>query len=129
MLCGPRQAESGCYLIVSYIRKASGDILPISGRDMDSAKENTMADTSRTIDPLPESFDSEEQAGEFRDTHSLADYEEHLEATDDSIHISERIFEVQIAEDVFKKLQQQAASLHQPLPKIADEILRRELTR
>jgi hypothetical protein len=29
--------------------------------------------------------------------------------------------------DVFKKLQQQAASLHQPVPKIVDEILRKEL--
>ena len=55
------------------------------------------------------------------------DYQQHLEATDDTIEISERIFEVQVAEDVFKKLQQQAASQHQPLPKIVDEILRKEL--
>jgi hypothetical protein len=39
------------------------------------------------------------------------DYQEHLEASDDMIDISERVFEVQVAEDVFKKLQQQAASL------------------
>ena len=87
-----------------------------------------MRDEDRTIDPLPESFESEEAAGEFWDTHSLADYEEHLEAVDDvTFEISQRLFEVQVAEDVFKKLQEQAASLKQPVPKVVDEILRREL--
>ncbi len=55
------------------------------------------------------------------------DYQQHLEATDDTIEISERVFEVRVAEDVFKKLQQEAALLHQPVPKIVDEILRRDL--
>ena len=86
-----------------------------------------MKNTDKRIDPLPDSFESEEQAGEFWDTHSLMDYQEHLEATDDTIEISERVFEVQVAEDVFKKLQQEAASLHQPVPKIVDKILRKEL--
>ena len=87
-----------------------------------------MSDKNKTIDPLPDSFESEEAAGEFWDTHSIPDYEEYLEATDDTIEITERIFQVQVAEDVFKRLQQQAASLHRPMPKIVDEILRRELT-
>lgn len=87
-----------------------------------------MKDINKTVESLPDSFESEEAAGEFWDTHSLMDYQEHLEACDDTIEISERVFEVQVAEDVFKKLQQQAASLHQPLPKIVDEILRKELT-
>ena len=86
-----------------------------------------MKSTDKRIDPLPDSFESEEQAGEFWDTHSLMDYQEHLEATDDTIEISGRVFEVQVAEDVFKKLQQEAASLHQPVPKIVDKILRKEL--
>ena len=88
-----------------------------------------MKSTDKKIDPLPESFESEEAAGEFWDTHSLADYEAHLEAADDvTFEISERVFEVRVAEDVYKKLQEQAASLHQPVPKVVDEILRRELT-
>ena len=87
-----------------------------------------MPDEDRTIDPLPDPFESEEAAGEFWDTHSLMDYEEHLEVTDDTIDLSERVFEVQVAEDVFKKLQAQAASLHQPVPKVVDEILRKELS-
>ena len=75
-----------------------------------------MKSTDKTIDPLPDSFATEEQAGEFWDTHSLMDYQEHLEATDDTIELSERVFEVQVAEDVFKKLQQEASSLHQSYP-------------
>lgn len=86
-----------------------------------------MRNIDKAIDPLPESFESEEAAGEFWDNHDLTDYEQYLEATDDQIEISERVFEVQISEDVFKRLQQQAASQHQPVPKIVDEILRREL--
>lgn len=87
-----------------------------------------MTDKNKTIDRLPDSFETEEQAGEFWDNHSLMDYQEDLEATNDTIEITERVFQVRIAEDVFEKLREQAASLHQPVPKIVDEILRRELT-
>ena len=86
-----------------------------------------MTDKDKTIDPLPDSFETEEQAGAFWDAHSTMDYQQHLDATDDIIEISERVFEVQVAEDVFKKLQQEAASLRQPVPKIVDKILRKEL--
>jgi len=86
-----------------------------------------MKSTDKAIDPLPESFESEEAAGEFWDTHDLTDYEQYLEPADHTIEITERVFEVQVAEDVFRKLQEQAASLHQPVPKVVDEILRKEL--
>jgi CopG antitoxin of type II toxin-antitoxin system len=87
-----------------------------------------MKSTDKAIDPLPESFGSDEAAGEFWDTHDLTDYEQYLEPADHTIEITERVFEVQVAEDVFRKLQEQAASLHQPVPKVVDEILRKELT-
>jgi hypothetical protein len=86
-----------------------------------------MKDKDKTIDPLPDSFETEEQAGEFWDAHSTMDYQEHLEPSDDTIEISERVFEVQIAEDVFKKLQEEATSLHQSVPTVVDKILRKEL--
>jgi hypothetical protein len=91
-------------------------------------KENTMSDKNKVIDTLPDFFETEEAAGEFWDTHSTMDYQQHIEAADDTIEISERVFEVQVAEDVFKRLQQQAVSLHQPMLKIVDEILRKELS-
>jgi hypothetical protein len=90
-------------------------------------KGNTMSDKNKTIDPLPDSFETEEQAGAFWGAHSTMDYMQHLEVTDDTIEISDRVFEVRVAEDVFKKLQEEAAALHQPVPKIVDKILRKEL--
>jgi hypothetical protein len=87
----------------------------------------TMENKSNSKDPLPDSFESEEEAGAFWDAHSTIDYEEFLEPTEDVIKIRERIFEVQIAEDVFQKLQQEATSLHQAVPKVVDQILRKQL--
>lgn len=78
-------------------------------------------------DVLPDSFASEEEAGEFWDTHSAADYIEYLEAVDDHIEIKDRVFEIQVAEDVFQKLRRQAKSSHQSVPKVVDQILREQL--
>lgn len=87
------------------------------------AKENTMGNKNK----LPDSFASEEEAGEFWDNHSLADFTNYLENADDKIKITKRVFEVQIAEDVFRKLRQEAKTSHESLPKVVDEILRKEL--
>ncbi|MDX6530098.1 MAG: hypothetical protein QOH41_2388 [Blastocatellia bacterium] len=86
-----------------------------------------MKDKDKTIDPLPDSFETEEQAGEFWDAHSTMDYQEHLEPSNDTIEIRERVFEVQVAEDVFEKLRQEALALHQSVPTVVDKILRKEL--
>ena len=43
------------------------------------AKEIIMQNKKRVIDPIPESFATEAEAGEFWDTHSTADYLEFLE--------------------------------------------------
>lgn len=55
-----------------------------------------MDDKDKTKDPLPDSFESEEAAGEFWDSHSLMDYQEYLEATDDIIKINKREFELRM---------------------------------
>jgi len=51
-----------------------------------------MEDKSKTIDLLPDSFETEEQAGAFWDSHSTMDYQEYLEPSNDTIEISERVF-------------------------------------
>lgn len=87
-----------------------------------------MENKNKIIDPLPDSFATEEEAGAFWDTHSTTDYAEYFEPVDDIIEIRKRVFEVQVAEDVFQKLQQEATSLHQTVPKVVDQILRKRLT-
>jgi len=86
-----------------------------------------MEDKNKKIDPLPDLFETEEEAGEFWDAHSVADYEEHMKPAEDVIDIRERIFEVQVAEDVFQKLLKEATSLQKSVPKVVDQILRKQL--
>jgi len=86
-----------------------------------------MSIKSKPIDPLPDSFTSEAEAGEFWDTHSTMDYAEYLEPTSDVIKIKKRVFEVQVEEDVFQRLQQEASSKHKTIPKVVDQILRKTL--
>ena len=86
-----------------------------------------MTSKKKAIDPLPDSFASEKEAGEFWDTHSLVDNEEFLEPADIVFDLNERVFEVRVAADIFEKLQHEARSRHQSLPKTIDGILRKEL--
>ena len=87
-----------------------------------------MQNKKRVIDPIPESFATEAEAGEFWDTHSTADYLEFLEPADHTIDLQSRVYEVQIAEDIFEKLQYEAKESHQSVPKTLDTILRKELS-
>ena len=87
-----------------------------------------MENKNKIIEPLPDTFATEEEAGEFWDTHSTMDYAKYFEPVDDVIEIRNRIFEVQVAEDVFQKLRQQAESLHESVPEVVDQILRKQLT-
>jgi len=87
-----------------------------------------MESKNKTKDSLPDSFETEEEAGAFWDTHSTTDYIEYFEPVDDVIEIKNRVFEVQVAEDVFQKLRQKAESSHESVPKVVDQILRKQLT-
>ncbi|MDQ3634735.1 MAG: CopG family antitoxin [Acidobacteriota bacterium] len=86
-----------------------------------------MGNKNKTKDILPETFETEQEAGEFWDTHSTMDYAEHLEPSEDKIEIKKRVFEIQIGEDVFQKLQQEATNSDKSVPEIADQILRKKL--
>jgi len=86
-----------------------------------------MENKNKIIDPLPDSFATEEEAGEFWDAHSTMDYIEYLEPVHDVIEIRTRVFEVKVEEDVFQRLQQEARLLHQSVPKVVDQILRKTL--
>ncbi len=63
-----------------------------------------MGNKNKIIDPLPDSFATEEEAGEFWDAHSAADYAEYLQPADDvNRKLKKRVFEVQVAERRFSK--------------------------
>ena len=87
-----------------------------------------MKNKDKPHDPLPETFATVEEAGEFWDSHSTRDYEEYLEPGDDEIiEARQRIFEVPVAADVFQQLQREARSSQESVPKFVDHLLRERL--
>jgi hypothetical protein len=81
----------------------------------------------KAIDPLPADFESEENAAAFWDTHSTMDYAEQLLPADDVFQNETRLFEVEIKEDIFQRLLQEAEASHKPIPVLVDQILRNSL--
>ncbi len=86
-----------------------------------------MKNKDKLRDPLPETFATVEEAGEFWDSHSTNDYKEYLEPEADEIEIRQRIFEVPIEADVFQQLQREARSLRESVPQFVDHLLRERL--
>ena len=53
-------------------------------------------------DPLPEHFNSLEEAGEFWDTHSGADYEEYMIPVDFDVDLKRRVHEVRVLHEILQ---------------------------
>jgi hypothetical protein len=87
--------------------------------------KNTEMD--KKIDPLPKEFGSEEEAGEFWDSHSITDYEELLEPVDMEVSIERRHFEIEIDEEAFLSLRETAKKHQKPVKQLASEILKEKL--
>jgi len=78
-------------------------------------------------DPLPETFASEEEAGEFWDEHSTADYEEYLEPVDMTIDIRTRHYTIEIDQDSFLALIQYSKKIDTPVKTLASTLLKERL--
>ena len=90
-------------------------------------KGDTMKNTDRKIDPLPDEFASEDDASKFWDTHSIADYEDFLEPVDLEIDIKRRHFEIEVDEETFFALHAIATKHRKPVKQVASEILKGKL--
>lgn len=86
-----------------------------------------MPNTDRQIDPLPDEFKSEEEAAEFWDTHSIADYEEFLEPADIEVDLKRRHFEIEVDEESFSALRDRARKQRKPVKQLASELLKQQL--
>ena len=86
-----------------------------------------MKNTNRQIDPIPDEFRSEEEAAEFWEKHSIADYKEFLETVDFEADIKRRHFEIEVDEESFIALLDSARKQQKPVKQIASEILRKKL--
>lgn len=61
-----------------------------------------MAKSKKSRDPLPEQFSSAEEAGEFWDTHSGADYEDYMQEAHFEVDLKRSVKEVRVADQVFR---------------------------
>ncbi len=87
----------------------------------------TKKKTKKSIDPLPGTFSSLEEAGEFWDTHSTSDYEDFLEQVDMTIDIKRRHFEIEIDKESFLALNAYAKKVNKPIKILASNILKEKL--
>lgn len=63
-----------------------------------------MAKSKKKRDPLPEEFQSLEEAGEFWDTHSSADYEEYIQEAHFEVDLKRSVKEVRVADQVLREV-------------------------
>lgn len=86
-----------------------------------------MTNINKKIDPLPEEFFSEEEAGEFWDTHSITDYEEYLEPVEFKADIKRRHFHIEVDEESFIALRAYAKKQQKPAKQLVSEIIKQKI--
>ncbi len=86
-----------------------------------------MRSTDKHVDPLPDEFESDQEAAEFWDTHSVTDYEEFLEPVILDADIRRRHFEIEVDEESFLALRESAKKERKPVKELASEILKQRL--
>lgn len=59
-------------------------------------------------DPLPEHFSSIEEAGEFWDSHSSADYEEYMKDAHFEVDLRRSVHEVRITDQLLREVRRMA---------------------
>jgi predicted phosphatase len=79
------------------------------------------------IDPIPDEFESYEEAAEFWDTHDTTDYPEAFRTVEAVTELRSRHYEVEIEEEVVKKLQTQARQQGVTVGRLASDLLRQQL--
>jgi predicted phosphatase len=79
------------------------------------------------IDPIPDEFESYEEAAEFWDTHDTTDYPEAFHTVDAVTEFRSRHYEVEIEEEVVRKLQMQARQQGVTVGRLASDLLRQQL--
>lgn len=78
------------------------------------------------IEPIPEHFNSAEEAGEFWDTHSAADYWDEMEEVDMEFDIQERVFLVPVDQRMYERIRQKAEAKQSSVEEVLHTLLERE---
>lgn len=76
---------------------------------------------------IPEHFTSAEEAGEFWDTHSAADYLDEMEEEEIEFDIKKRTFLVQVNDRIYQLAKKKAEAEHMTVEQIINTLLDHEL--
>ena len=85
--------------------------------------------TNKRKSGIPEHFSSAEEAGEFWDSHSAADYWDELEEEGMEFEIEKRTFLVPVNAHIYHLAVKQAEARHSTVERIINTLLDRELVR
>jgi len=94
-----------------------------------TAKRGGDRDMYKRRDTVPEHFNSAEEAGEFWDTHSAADYWAEMEEEEIEFDIQKRTFLVPVNGQIYQLAKKQAEAEHSTVEQIINTLLNRELVR
>ena len=86
-----------------------------------------MNNTKMQVDPIPEEFNSYEEAVEFWDTHDTTDYPNEFEVVKVEAEFKRRHYEVEIDEDVIRLLRRRAQKLGVTVSCLTSELLRQQI--
>jgi hypothetical protein len=86
-----------------------------------------MRSRDRHPEPLPEEFNTPEEAAQFWERHSITDYEESLEPVALEVDIQRRHFEIEVDEESFRALRETAQKEQKPVKQLASEVLKQKL--
>jgi len=81
----------------------------------------------KRIDPIPDEFTGYGEVAEFWDTHDTTDYPEAFRTVDAVTEFRSRHYEVEIEEEVVRKLQTQARQQGVTVGRLASDLLRQQL--
>ena len=79
------------------------------------------------VDPIPEEFDSYEEAAQFWDTHDTTDYADAFRTVEVESEFRSRHYEVVLEEEVIRKLRAQARQKGVTVSRLASDLLREQL--
>jgi len=79
------------------------------------------------VEPIPEEFDSYEEAAEFWDAHDTTDYPDAFQTVDVETTFRGRYYEIEIEADVAEVLHAQARQKGVTVSNLASDLLRQQL--
>ena len=79
------------------------------------------------VDPIPEQFETYDEAAEFWDTHDTTDYLDEFRTIEVMRELRSRHFEVEIEEKIVKVLQERAHQQGVTVSHLASDLLRQQL--